>query len=61
VIVFYSLLVAFRISAAATGDGAHARQQLLEKNWLLDAPLRTEAQHAATLTTRDDRRAVTMA
>ena len=42
-------------SIAATKDNdAQAWQQLLERDWLLEAQLRTEAQNTSNLTTRDD-------
>ena len=46
--------VSFRIFAGATMDGALTWQQLLEKEWLLEAQLRAESHHASKLTTRDD-------
>ena len=48
------LLASFRTFAAATAVDARAWQQLLEKEWLLEAQLRSEAQHASNLSTRDD-------
>jgi hypothetical protein len=44
-------LAGFGTFAAATTDDW---QQLLEKEWLLEAQLRAELQHASKLTTRDD-------
>ncbi len=48
------LLAGLKTFAAATADDARAWSQLLEKEWLLEAQLRTESQHASNLTTRDD-------
>ncbi|MBI3853939.1 MAG: discoidin domain-containing protein [Verrucomicrobia bacterium] len=48
------LLAGFSTFAAATLGDANAWQQLLEKEWLLEAQLHTEGQQAATLSTRDD-------
>ncbi len=48
------LLASLRAFAAPTADDERAWQQLLEREWLLEAQLHAEAQHAANLSTRDD-------
>jgi len=42
------------LAAAAAAENDHAGQQLLEKEWQLEAQLRSESPHADQLTTRDD-------
>ena len=53
-IVLAGLLAALPIFAATKTEDAQAWQQLLEKEWLLEAQLHAEVQHASNLTTRDD-------
>ncbi|MFA6545511.1 MAG: discoidin domain-containing protein [Limisphaerales bacterium] len=48
------LLAAFSSLAATTAVDARSWQQLLEKEWLTEAQLRTESQLAPSLSTRDD-------
>jgi len=48
------LLAALPTFAATKTEDAQAWRQLLEKEWLLEAQLHAEAQHAANLSTRDD-------
>ena len=48
------LLASFRTFAAALADDTRSWQQLLEKEWLLEAQLRAESAHASKPTTRDD-------
>ena len=48
------VLAGFRTFAASTPDDARAWQQLLEKEWLLEAQLRAESQQATRLAPRDD-------
>jgi len=48
------LLAGLGTFAASTAENEHAWQQFLEKEWLLEAQLHAESQHASKLTTRDD-------
>lgn len=48
------LLAGLRAFATEPADDAHPWQQLLEKEWLLEAQLHTESRHAENLSTRED-------